>query len=712
MSDLAALCWHGNRLGEALQILARHGGLSPRTAGVPEPLPRAAQARGDLLNRWLSSVARGLGIEAAAAEISYADLRQFLPEAGPALLRLPDSGEPRFLALVRGTRRGLYLLGPDLIPRRVSLEVVARCLSGDLEEKHLAETEKLVDEVGLRGNGRERAVTRVLRDQIGGERIGGIWMLTASPGSSFFRQMRSAGLLRRSLVLLGAHLLQYVVWIASWMVIGRAALQGRFDEGWLLAWVLLLLTLIPLRALVTWSQGAIAIGAGGLLKKRLLHGALQLETEEIRHQGAGQFLGRILESEAVESLALSGGFLGMMALIEMAIATVVLALGAGGVLHGLLLVAWVALCVALGVRNFRQRQRWADERLTMTHKTVERMIGHRTRLAQEPPAVRHDDEDQSIVKYLDLSKAMDRSAAALMAIVPRGWLALGLLALAPAFVTGSATPALLAVGLGGVLLANQALEKLAEGVWHLAGAATAWRQVAGLFHAAARERDRNSTGVVSSLDSHDDHHKDQQPILEATDLVFRFRDRRDPVLRGCSLRIEEGDRLLLQGPSGGGKSTLAALLAGLRAPESGLLLSRGLDLQSLGSQEWRRRVVVAPQFHENHVLTETFAFNLLMGGAWPPRPEDLREAEAVCREVGLGELLERMPGGLYQMVGESGWQLSHGERSRLYLARALLQHPDLVVLDESLAALDAETLQRTLDCVLSRARTLLLIAHP
>ena len=63
-------------------------------------------------------------------------------------------------------------------------------------------------------------------------------------------------------------------------------------------------------------------------------------------------------------------------------------------------------------------------------------------------------------------------------------------------------------------------------------------------------------------------------------------------------------------------------------------------------------------------------------------------------------------------IGETGWQLSHGERSRLYIARALLQGAEVVVLDESFAALDPETLERALRCVLRRARTLVVIAHP
>jgi ABC-type multidrug transport system fused ATPase/permease subunit len=139
---------------------------------------------------------------------------------------------------------------------------------------------------------------------------------------------------------------------------------------------------------------------------------------------------------------------------------------------------------------------------------------------------------------------------------------------------------------------------------------------------------------------------------------------------------------------------------------------RGFDRQALGSHGWRRHVATAPQYHENHVLTGTFAFNLLLSRRWPPAPEDLSEAETLCRELGLGALLERMPAGLLQMVGESGWQLSQGERGRLYVARALLQRAELVILDESFAALDAENLDRALACVLRRAPAVMVIAHP
>jgi ATP-binding cassette subfamily B protein len=313
---------------------------------------------------------------------------------------------------------------------------------------------------------------------------------------------------------------------------------------------------------------------------------------------------------------------------------------------------------------------------------------------------------------------MDGVAVKLAALVPRGWLVLGVAALAPAYASGEASAASLAVGLGGILLVFRALGKLAESLASLAGAGVAWRKVAPLFESAARPDEAGvpSFSVSARRRVEDEAATRVEPearaVAEAHDLVFRYRGREEPVLRGCSLRIEAGERLLLEGPSGGGKSTLASLLTGMRRPDSGLLLLGGLDRQTLGLDGWRRRVVSAPQFHENHVLTETFAFNLLMGRRWPPRVEDLKEAEEVCRELGLGELLGRMPGGFEQMVGESGWQLSHGERSRLFIARALLQRADLLVLDESFAALDPENLRRALNCVLNRAPALLVIAHP
>jgi ATP-binding cassette subfamily B protein len=272
------------------------------------------------------------------------------------------------------------------------------------------------------------------------------------------------------------------------------------------------------------------------------------------------------------------------------------------------------------------------------------------------------------------------------------------------------------MGLGGVLLVSVSLRGLVDDILTLVRGLLAWQQVQVLVKAAGIDGEAVAppTSKVPPTPDGKPHpeRSERAPVLVARNLVFRFRDRGRVILDACNLKINPGDRLLLEGPSGGGKSTLASLMAGLRTPESGLVLLKSLDRQTIGADAWRRRVVVVPQFHENHIFTETFGFNLLMGRRWPPLPQDLELAEAVCRELGLGNLLDRMPAGLDQPIGASGWQLSHGEQSRLYIARALLQDADLVILDETFGTLDPENLQRAMQCVLNRAPTLMVIAHP
>jgi ATP-binding cassette, subfamily B, bacterial len=183
------------------------------------------------------------------------------------------------------------------------------------------------------------------------------------------------------------------------------------------------------------------------------------------------------------------------------------------------------------------------------------------------------------------------------------------------------------------------------------------------------------------------------------------------VLKGVNLAIDHGDRILLQGASGGGKSTLAALISGLQSSDTGLLLLNGLDRHTLGD-DWQRLAASVPQFHENYILSGTVAFNILMGRQWPASEALRQEATELCEELGLGDLLRRMPAGINQRVGETGWQLSHGERSRIFLARALMQRAQLIIMDESFGALDPETLDLCLQTVLRRAKTLIVIAHP
>jgi ATP-binding cassette subfamily B protein len=337
-------------------------------------------------------------------------------------------------------------------------------------------------------------------------------------------------------------------------------------------------------------------------------------------------------------------------------------------------------------------------------------------VAQQPERRWHLLEDQQLDAHWAASASMDRAQTRLSALPARGWLLLGCAGLIPSLLSSRSHWAEVAIAVGGILQAYGALGALTGGALTLASARVAWARVGPLFHAASRfGRGGNSALALAPRRSSEgglSRAEVPTPVLDARGICFRYQSQHEPTLQNCDLSLFEGDRVLLEGSSGAGKSTLAALLVGLREPDAGHILLSGLDRATLGDLGWRQRVASAPQFHENHILSASLAFNLLMGRAWPASRADLLEAERVCSALGLEPLIARMPSGINQVIGETGWQLSHGERSRLFLARALLQRADVIVLDESFGALDPHTLRRCMHTVLAEARTLVVIAHP
>lgn len=525
------------------------------------------------------------------------------------------------------------------------------------------------------------------------------WVVRSSPGTSFWQQCRQAGVHRQLVFFVAAHAAHYGLFLWSWAVLGRAAFAGDVDGGALLRWGLLLAATVPARLTATRLQSQVAIGAGWLLRRRLLHGTLKLRPDETRREGAGQLLGRSMEAEAVEDLAIGGGLLGVLAAVEVTMAMAVLLAGPRPLLAGVL-VAWVALTVAAARSYIQQRRRWAATRLTLAHDLIEKMVGHRTRLVQQPPEHWYDGDEERLSAYARLSRSMDGRLTALLAAAPRGWMVVAVIGLGVE-INGGASPSEVAVGAGGILLALSALTRLVNGLAQIADAAVAWSQVAPLYDAAARQPAPPDAGQPEAGAG--------APLVEADGVAYQYAGRERPALAACSVQIDRGDRLLLEGSSGSGKSTLAAVLSGLREPTDGHLLLEGVDQASVGVPAWRRRIVASPQFHENHVVLGPLAFNLLLGRGWPPQPRDLQEAYEVCVALGLGPLLERMPAGMQQMVGDTGWQLSHGERSLVFLGRALLQGADVVLLDETFGSLDPLTMQRALAVTLERTETLVVI---
>ena len=708
MSAETLLSWPTARLGEAIEALARHAKLAPSSVALTLP-PELTRGDTPEVARWLEWAGTELGHEAEPVQVAVAEAESVLRQAGPALVRLRGPRETMWVLLLGRRGHALRVLGPDGRVHACPVAALRNALVAHDEAPHAPEVDRLLEAAAVPAARRARARRAMLAERLSAHGLEDIWLLRAPTTRGFGAAWASHRLTQRLLVLAGVMLAGYALELQGWRLIGGAALDGRLDMGWLAAWVLLLLTLVPLGLLAGWVRAGFALDVGRLLKQRLFAGALRLDLDEVRRHGAGQWLSRVIETQALEAQALSGGLSVIVSLLEFACAAWILAFGAAPLLHLALLAGWLLLTAALALRLHRRLAAWTLQRLLMTHGLVERMVGHRTRLAQERPARRDAQEDGETTAYVEAGRAMDAALVPVTALVPNGWVLVSFAALAPAFVGGGASAAGLAISLGGILFGHRALTGLSAGMTLLANAGVAWGQVIDLFRAGfgrAAQGPFLGTPQAARLT-----HGRGTAVLDAERLTYRYRPEGEAVLRGADLTLRSGDRVLLEGSSGGGKSTLAALLAGLRTPASGSLLLAGMDRPTLG-EGWHRLATAAPQFHENHVLSGTLAFNLLLGREGPIGERDLAEARQLCEELGLGELLARMPAGLAQQVGGTGWQLSHGEKSRLFLARAILQRAPVTVLDESFAALDPMTLQQCLDCVLRRAPTLVVIAHP
>ena len=130
--SLPALAWPTSRLGEAIEALVRKARLaSQMPMAVVTPPPLLGQADEETIGRWIEAIASQFGVEVEPTQVMYSEVAQLVRGAGPAVLRLPEeggTGERRFLVLLRGGRRRIALLGPDLSVYRVQCEVVRAAL--------------------------------------------------------------------------------------------------------------------------------------------------------------------------------------------------------------------------------------------------------------------------------------------------------------------------------------------------------------------------------------------------------------------------------------------------------------------------------------------------------------------------------------------------------------------------------------------------------
>jgi ATP-binding cassette, subfamily B, bacterial len=182
---------------------------------------------------------------------------------------------------------------------------------------------------------------------------------------------------------------------------------------------------------------------------------------------------------------------------------------------------------------------------------------------------------------------------------------------------------------------------------------------------------------------------------------------REPILRHLDLVVAPGETVALVGPTGSGKSTVAALIPRLIDPRAGSVELDGVDIRSCALRSVRAQVSMVLQ--DCTLLRGTVRDNIAVGRPWAHE----RHVERAARLALVDEFTSRLPDGLDSFVGERGVNLSGGQRQRIAIARAILRDAPILVLDEPTSALDAESEEAIVHALanLPSGRTTVVIAH-
>jgi ABC-type multidrug transport system fused ATPase/permease subunit len=179
----------------------------------------------------------------------------------------------------------------------------------------------------------------------------------------------------------------------------------------------------------------------------------------------------------------------------------------------------------------------------------------------------------------------------------------------------------------------------------------------------------------------------------------------EPVVRDCTFEVEAGAVVALVGATGSGKSTLCDLVAGLIAPDRGVVKIGGVDARDVAPPELRAAVALV--FQESFLFADSVGENITLGSD-ASEPERRRAAEITQ----AARFIETLPEKYDTVVGERGVTLSGGQRQRVALARALVRHPRLLILDDATSAVDPTVEARILGALREELdMTTVVVAH-
>jgi len=208
------------------------------------------------------------------------------------------------------------------------------------------------------------------------------------------------------------------------------------------------------------------------------------------------------------------------------------------------------------------------------------------------------------------------------------------------------------------------------------------------------------------LDGIDPPLKLSEARVELREVTFAYR-RNEPVISGMSFVADPGKVTALVGPSGGGKSTVLALMLRFYDLTEGDILIDGQSISKVSRRSLRQQTAYVGQ--DVYLFRDTIAANIAFGKTGATETEIVAAAKAACAH----EFIMSFPRGYDTPVGEHGTQLSGGQRQRIAVARALVKNAPIILLDEATAALDSESEQQVQEAIehLCHNRTTIVIAH-
>ncbi|MFD7118188.1 ABC transporter ATP-binding protein [Streptomyces sp. NPDC059922] len=493
-------------------------------------------------------------------------------------------------------------------------------------------------------------------------------------------------------------------------LVAQHVLDGLSDGRGVLGPVLLLAALVVLGAgltgLQSWWQQRTSERVVRQIRRDLVFRLIRLRVPELDRRPPGDLISRVTSDSALVQNAATEGLVmvsnGVLSILGAVVLMGVVHLGLLGVTAAVLIA--VALVMVLVLPRIREAVARAQESVGAVGAALDRTLG----------------AARTVKANGAEGRETERAGDAIEGAYRAGLAGARYVALVKVLSGVSIQAAFLAVlGVGGALVASGSLEAsaliafllyvfyLASPVGSLVAGLSMLQQGLG---AVGRIEQVKHMPVEDDVDDLRDPRAivaaPGAPPVEFRDVRFSYPGRA-PALRGISYTVPGGTQTALVGLSGAGKTTMFALLQRFHEPAAGQILIDGVDIATLPRSEVRRRIAYVEQ--ESPVMAGTIGDNLRYA-ATGASDEDIAE---VLRLTRLDTLIDRLPDGLRTEVGNRGVTLSGGERQRLAIARALLRRPEVLLLDEATAQLDASNERALRDAVDQAARrcTVILIAH-